>query len=851
MKLRNLLTASSAMIALLATGAATTQIANAQTPVPDTSGLDTIVVTAQRVEQSLQNVAVAVEAYDQEALTQSGMESAMDLGQLSPALGISAGGGPLTSLFVRGVGALTVNPLTDSAVAQNVDGVYLGRSSGAAGLALYDVERVELLKGPQGILYGRNATGGVVNYIPVKPKLGENSGYLQGEFGNYSKVGVQGVANFSLAENAAVRFSANRLKRDGYNDDGTNDQDSLSLRGQVLVEPTDNFSVRVAADYSKVEGIGQGGDLYGTYSNDTGSLTEFTESGISRNSGPTADAANALRRGTLHTPSFAPFQDIDIDNLYQDLEYKGVMAEINYGIDAGTFTFIPAYRKSEHDYQFSGPGFSPAKTLEENSQTSLELRFASDLEGPFNGIVGAFYIEEDISTSGIFQQNYATPMQNYDNGGESWAIFGQGTFDVSDAFRLSAGLRYTEDSKFVDGISDTFVTFCGGAPARGDFLTPGPPFVPNAFNHGCATPGNIPAHPITTDRDEFIQYFVDNGLFAPGAVATVPGNGPPPVYNFTIPFTPGGLVPPPFPGFPVPDRPDQLGAIVNVGDGALAFDLDYSEVTYRLGAEYDWGPSNLLYATYETGYRAGGVDLSIASPTYDPEYIDAFSIGSKNRFLDNTLQINAEAFLWKYDGQQVTYFTTLDSASSFPIANADATIKGVDVDVIWAATDNTTISGNVQFLDSTYDKLELISDEGRGRFGCETIGLSPGNEVPIESYDCSGNSLMYSPKFGADLTVNHVVDLSGYDLSLTGHASHRGSQQTNFLFLDDTEAEASTTFNLDATLSPDSERWAISAYVRNVTDKQVLRNTGVSNRGLSYGVYTPPQTYGVRLRAYF
>ena len=147
-------------------------------------GLEEVTVTAQRREQSLQDAAVAVQAFDQDSLTQSGMESAQDLGALSPALGISAGGGPLTSFFVRGVGALTVNPLTDSAVAQNVDGVYLGRSSGAAGLALYDLERVELLKGPQGTLYGRNATGGVLNYIPNKPVIGENSGYLQSEFGN-------------------------------------------------------------------------------------------------------------------------------------------------------------------------------------------------------------------------------------------------------------------------------------------------------------------------------------------------------------------------------------------------------------------------------------------------------------------------------------------------------------------------------------------------------------------------------------------------------------------------------------------------------------------------------------------
>ena len=251
---------------------------------PDDSGankagvLEQVTVTAQRREQSLQDAAVSVQAFDQESLTQSGMESAQDLGAISPALGISAGGGPLTSFFVRGVGALTVNPLTDSAVAQNVDGIYLGRSSGAAGLAMYDLERIELLKGPQGTLYGRNATGGVLNYIPAKPVLGETSGYLQGEFGNFEKMGFQGAGNFAVSDTTAIRISGNSLNRDGYSDDGTNDQQSFSLRGQVLYEPSENLSIRFATDYSKMTNVGPGGDLYGTYSNYDGALSDFTPS---------------------------------------------------------------------------------------------------------------------------------------------------------------------------------------------------------------------------------------------------------------------------------------------------------------------------------------------------------------------------------------------------------------------------------------------------------------------------------------------------------------------------------------------------------------------------------------------
>jgi iron complex outermembrane receptor protein len=830
---------TSATILSLALAVSTASAQSAAEPkANENAGIEEVIVTAQRRAQSLQDAALAVQSFDTDTLTQSGIESATDLGLLSPALGISAGGGPLASFFVRGVGALTVNPLTDSAIAQNVDGVYLGRSSGAAGQALFDLERVELLKGPQGTLYGRNATGGVVNYIPNKPVLGENSGYMQAEVGNYSKLGLQGAANIAVSDDVAIRISGNKLERDGFSDDGTNDQDSFGLRGQLLFNASDKLSIRLAVDHSEVSGKGAGGDLYGTYSNDTGSLSEFTPTGLPIDSGPTDAGANAIRSGILHTPSFAPFQPIDGEDLYQDISWTGFSAEINYQTDVGTLTFIPAYRESEQDYQFSGPGFAPAKTAEENNQTSFELRFATDLDGPLNGILGAFHIEEEISTSTVFAQNYASPIQNYDNGGDSWAVFAQGTFDLSETFRLNAGVRYTEDSKFVDGISDTFVTFCGGAPFTGNFLTPGPPPF-NSFANGCAS-GAMPAQPVTSDRDAFIQYFVDEGLIAADSVADIPGRGRPPVYNFNLP---GGV--PPTPG----RNPEPiLGAIVNVGDGELAADLSYSETTYRLGAEWDWAESNLLFATFETGYRAGGVDLAVGpASTYDSEFIDAITIGSKNRFMDNTLQVNAELFLWKYDGQQVTYFTTLEGASAFPIANADATIQGLDIDVIWAATGSTTFGLNLQYLEASYDKLALISDPGKGRFGCSSNGVSD----DVESYDCSGSDMLYSPEIGADLNVNHVIDLANHQVSLTAMVSHRSEQQTNFLLLEDTKSDSYTTLNLDATLYSGDEDWSVSAFVRNATDERFSVNTNVSNRGLAYAIFSPPRTYGVRFMASF
>ena len=127
------------------------------------------------------------------------------------------------------------------------------------------------------------------------------------------------------------------------------------------------------------------------------------------------------------------------------------------------------------------------------------------------------------------------------------------------------------------------------------------------------------------------------------------------------------------------------------------------------------------------------------------------------------------------------------------------------------------------------------------------LGVTAG----VESYDCSGKSLLYSPDFGADLNINHVIPLANYELSLTGNVSHRSEQQTNFLFLQETNADSYTTLNLDATLFAVDGRWSVSAFVRNVTDERYLTNTNVSNRGLAYGVYSPPQTYGIRVSAAF
>ena len=167
-------------------------------------------------------------------------------------------------VFIRGVGNFTLTPNSDPATAFNYDGVYIGRPTGTNGV-FFDLERVEVLKGPQGTLYGRNATGGAINIIPVQPRLGELSGYGSVSYGNYDTLTAEGAVNAPLGENGAIRISGSHAEHDGYLRDGTTDQNDYSLRAQIKAKLTPDLTVRLAADYARIGGVGTSVSYQGYY----------------------------------------------------------------------------------------------------------------------------------------------------------------------------------------------------------------------------------------------------------------------------------------------------------------------------------------------------------------------------------------------------------------------------------------------------------------------------------------------------------------------------------------------------------------------------------------------------------
>lgn len=821
--------------AILAAGAAWAVLgfAQAQAQEADTgstasrNGIEEIIVTAQRKEQNLQDVGVAIDAISAAGLASQGVANATDLSRAVPAISINNAGGQVTSIFLRGVGNITNNAYFDAAISPNYDGVVLGRPSGAFGSAFYDLARVEVLKGPQGILYGRNATGGAVNIIPNHPQIGRLGGGFTASYGNYDAISAEGFLNAPVSENSAIRLSAVLQKRDGYNRDGSNDQDRWGLRAQYLIEPSSDFSVRVAGDYTKIQGVGAGDSYLGNIRNNVLIPADFDES-----EGLNTPAANAYRRTLLGAPGFGFLADMN-EQQSINYDYWGVHAEAKLKTGIGEFTLIPAYRKTKGSSAFYGPGFNTAQFNEEYDQFSTELRLAGGA-GMFDYVLGAFYFDEKITGNNNFNQEFVLPIQDYRTGTKSWAAFGQLTANLTERFRLIGGLRYTDDSKSMDGTQTTFVALCGGSP---------PDAPPRSFAIGCAgtrangTP-NMPHFPNFLNGPDTHGWLVSQGY--------IPGN---------IPYAAGTQVYPVISYNPVTGNPADRSIILKT-EQRVDQKRNFSRLTWRAAAEFEAAPENLLYASVETGYRAGGLQIGGGRATYEPEFITAYTIGSKNRFLDNRLQLNFEGFYWKYKDQQITYFSYSEISGTVANTNENvgrSTIKGFDIDLVAKPFASTILSAKVQYLDTRYQGLKLQTLAPRDNFACPrstTSIMTPTG--PVIEFECSGRPLLQSPKWTVNLGAEQIVPLTdGLELLGAVNTSWRDKFWTNFNYLDFMLTPAYWSSNASLTLRDSDGKWSATAFVTNIEGDRRLFQASASPIGFATGSFTPPRTYGLRLSAEF
>ncbi|WP_051768047.1 TonB-dependent receptor [Sphingobium sp. DC-2] len=416
------------------------------------AGLDEIVVTAQRRSESLQRTALSVSAVNPEALSNAGVTTAANLTVAVPALQASNQGG-YTVFFIRGIGSSAVNAYAEPAVAFNLNGVYITRPNAVNG-QFFDVERVEVLKGPQGTLYGRNATGGAINLITRSADPGEFNGYLSAQYGNFDELLFEGALNVPMGNDGALRLAFQTEDHDGYYRDGTDDAKTRAFRATLRANLTPDLSVKIVGDYSKLGGKGGGGAVL--------PLGTTPVRGGLGDPAVTRLFQTALPNTTVFPGAVTP---LPIDQAKLDTKTGGVLAEFNWNTGVGTITFLPAWRSTKADNFNISSGFWWIDRIKQEQQ-SYELRLASNPGSRFTYLLGGYYFKENSSFDlRPDNQFLGVPVQIGRLSTKSAAAFGQLGYSITDTLRLTGGARYTWEEKGMDG------TFSNTLPA---VLTSGP-----------------------------------------------------------------------------------------------------------------------------------------------------------------------------------------------------------------------------------------------------------------------------------------------------------------------------------------------------------------------------------------
>lgn len=778
----------------IATGPAASQDAASvdatPTPEPDQKaqeGLGDIIVTAQRRSENLQRAAVAVSAVQGSDLINSGITQPARLTELVPALTIQpASTGNL--IFLRGVGNFTLTPNSDPAIAFNYDNVYIGRPSSTNGL-FFDLERIEVLKGPQGTLYGRNATGGAINVIPTQPKLGELSGYASASYASYDTILAEGAINLPLGDRGALRLSASTSQRDGYLSDGTSDDETVSARLQLKAELTPGLTVRVAGDYAQQRGRGNGVAYISNYVPNGAGGYRTIASGLPLSEGIYSAASQAYRQTVPAGPAGRRLDAISPLS-FQNNEFYGVNAQIDLDTGAGTLTIIPAWRYGSLDYLAEAAAF-PYRNREKDEQFSLEARFTGDRVGPIDYTLGAYFYDDSIRARIALNlsaaQNFLT--QAYDT--RSFAPFARVTAHVNDRLRLVGGVRYSKDIKSFDGTGIALNLICqrrvNGVPT-------------------------CPTAQLFTTVDDVSQ----------------------------VPF--------PIPAGPAPIPQGTSGAIIVRSTSAYNPRLTNNRFTYRGAVEFDLAAQSLLYASYETGYRSGGFSAALGFETFQPEYITAYTVGLKNRFFDNRVQLNIEGFLWNYKDQQVSHLgLDLSGRTAQYIQNIGRSrIKGFEVEGRVLVTPTTLISANLQYLDS--DNLSFTYQQGVATgpplTGCPfAVSANP----LFFDVDCAGKTPYNSPKWTLNLAAQQTIAVGDYKFVVGGDTQYRTARNIGFEFLPEQRVDSTWLTNAQLSFGPATDRWSIAGFVRNIENDRVpvFASTHPLANVLS-GTSTAPRTYGAR-----
>ncbi|URQ68572.1 TonB-dependent receptor [SAR86 cluster bacterium] len=771
----------------------------------EVSVFDEVVVTARKRAEYSQSVPIPISALNEEQLEIRNIVELTDIEKLAPNLSIQASSvnSGVLEVYMRGIGQANWAIPHDPKIGLYTDGVYAARPQGGL-VDLYDLQRVEVLRGPQGTLFGKNTTAGLINIITNQPTQ-ETEGKIRLGAGSDSHQLIEGMFNTPLSDSLAFRFSFLTKETDGYiinsitgNDRGN--EDTTSFRAQLKYD-TDAYSANLAfSRFDQDERAALGscrftGPENGALSGGLGAVANIF--GI----------YDALKENCRSTT-----KDVSLDtspNENNTAEKDSITLTQIFETEVGTIESISNY--SELDafngtwgwVMGNGPGVNFLEIHDDtmtHEQWSQELRLSGSTEN-MDWVVGLYAFEEDGEATidvplfrgvnpspllppalaavalqtkllGSETQGSITNMQNQ-------AVFFEGTYGLSDNLDLTIGARYTEDEREYTRSSELYEDASAiGMPGTFNLFYACPTMVTNAF------------------------------------------------------------------GFATSDRCTRT--------------VEYSETTPRAILSYQQTDDVLFYASYSKGYSSGGFNGDVAMRRFLPETSDNYEFGMKGEFLDNRLRVNATLFSTTYENQQVTVGRIVNGTPIADLVNAqEATLEGMEFEILAQLSDSLVLTAMLATFEGEYDEF-IIEDN-------TTVTNADGSlstlvvERDITDTGFGGND----DRLTWDVSLIHTYDLGdGSDIQSTIGISYHDEENYT---LEDVPSSVADDYELvDARITWNlaDGQTSISLWGTNLTDEDYVNNMlsqsgdieiGGTNfsLGMTADYWGEPRRYGVEFRRNF
>ena len=781
--------------------------AGAQGSAADAFAIEEVVVTARRREESLQDTPIAVTAYTEDEMDLRGHLNITDVSQATPNVNIEqaasvSGLSSAPTVFIRGVGQADFVINTDPAVGVYVDGVYIARSIGSM-MDLLDLERAEVLRGPQGTLFGRNSLAGALNLISKRPTTDAFDAKFTLAAGENDYAQFNGAFNIPITDNLAARVSLMQRQKGGYvraisyDDLWFGDDNTSGVRAQLEYLPSDSVRVNLSTDYSRSRAapsplialtLGNGhGDRSGAVYPDAMQVNWWNigrPRGLPSFSGEPACRTvegrlnNRACYGQAHNlgkdayESTAVYFDIhgefDPDPT-NSVDVLGGAATVEVDTAIGTFKSITAYRgfesdfRNDHDYT-AIMIFSNINDDFHQDGRSQEFQLVGNaLDGRLDYTAGLYFFGETGTevvslvgvnglqvTRGVSGVRFQRIVRDIDNSSE--AAYGQITYHFDQPLHLTLGLRATEDTK---------------------------------------------SFQVTTHRD----FCLARTALPPGG-STSNGDG-------------------------VIAR-DKITDVCQQAFGTST----WSEVDPMVSLAYDLNDTSMIYGTYATGFRDGGYasrfpqGLPDPIPSFDPEYVTSFELGAKSEMLDGSLRLNAALFNTTYDDMQVAGRPANLASGATGVSNVGVgKLAGLELEGLWIVNDNLRVDFTVGLLDAEVESLVndsmtsgIYTFYKEGFIGADGTRVSTVNCPTTYCVPLSETVLPYSPETNYTLGVTHRLPIGSANLVTRLDWIHSDAQRFRFEPQIDMREDAYDVVHGSTTYNSSNDQWALTFGIRNATN---------------------------------